>query len=90
MYKKYCFKRVTILENLGHLDKTVFKSEMKEVVKKLDYSNWLFIYYLAQVSERTCSLSAEVAEAATRRPQKPDFQFEGAKMTARQSQIRYI
>ena len=42
--------RITLFENLGHLNKTVDGFELKEVMKNLDYSNWIFLNNLGKVS----------------------------------------
>ena len=47
--KKNIF-RITLFENLGHLNKTVDTFELDEVMKSLDYSNWIFLNNLGKVS----------------------------------------
>ena len=42
--------RITLFENLGHLNKTVDTSKLDEVMKNLDYSNWIFLNNLGKVS----------------------------------------
>ena len=42
--------RITLFENLGHLNKTVDTFELDEVMKSLDYSNWIFLNNLGKVS----------------------------------------
>ena len=42
--------RITLFENLGHLNKTVDTFELNEVMKNLDYSNWIFLNNLGKVS----------------------------------------
>ncbi len=37
------------LENLGYLDRNVKRADVHEVVQALSYSDWLILYYLAQV-----------------------------------------
>ena len=40
---------MTLISNLGHLNKDVPRSAMEEVVQRLSYADWLILYYLAQV-----------------------------------------
>ena len=42
--------RITIFENLGHLNKTVDTFEPNEVMNNLNYSNWIFLNNLGKVS----------------------------------------
>ena len=42
--------RITLFENLGHLHKTVNGFELNEVMKNLDYSNWILLNNLGKVS----------------------------------------
>ena len=42
--------RIALFENLGHLNKTVDTFELNEVMKNLDYSNWIFLNNLGKVS----------------------------------------
>ena len=42
--------RITLFENHGHLNKTVDGFELNEVMKNLDYSNWIFLINLGKVS----------------------------------------
>ena len=41
--------RVTELENMGHLGRGVDRRHIQNMVEKLAYSDWLILYYLAQV-----------------------------------------
>ena len=38
-----------MLSNLGYLGKEIDSTITREVVKRLSYSDWLILYYLAQV-----------------------------------------
>ena len=42
--------RITLFENLGHLNKTVDTFELDEVMKSLNYSKWIFLNNLGKVS----------------------------------------
>ena len=42
--------RVTELENMGHLGRGVDRRHIQNMVEKLAYSDWLILYYLAQVT----------------------------------------
>ena len=42
--------RIALFENLGHLNKTVDTFELNEVMRNLDYSNWIFLNNLGKVS----------------------------------------
>ena len=41
--------RVTELENMGHIGRGVDRRQIQDMVEKLAYSDWLILYYLAQV-----------------------------------------
>jgi hypothetical protein len=45
--------RMVGLENLGYLDQKVRRSDIEAVVQRLSYSDWLILYYLAQVKSKT-------------------------------------
>jgi len=44
--------RFVKLEAAGALDKTVLKSDVETVVKRLPYSDWLILYYLSQAMDK--------------------------------------
>ena len=53
VYLKYhaTYFRMVTMENLGHLDHhgKVRGKDIEDVVSRLSYSDWLILYYLAQV-----------------------------------------
>ena len=46
------FFRVTELESLGYIGRSVNKQNIHAMVERLAYSDWLILYYLAQVSQQ--------------------------------------
>ena len=47
----FIFFRITELESLGYLGRSVNKQNIHSMVERLAYSDWLILYYLAQVSQ---------------------------------------
>ena len=48
----FSFFRVTELESLGYIGRSVNKQNIHAMVERLAYSDWLILYYLAQVSQQ--------------------------------------
>jgi len=44
--------RLVKLENLGYLDRTIPRDDVERVVGKLEYADWLILYYLAQSMDK--------------------------------------